>query len=137
AALIPPSAAPEWLRVGWIFETIATSAPASNASIAARMPARPAPITSTSCRASTSLGRYTNGSQACRSRSRRSFERDPRGESRQLLILRPRWPDVPPQLVDPAPQLACGYTERRLALLPDRPLRDRDGVEPARLRALQ
>ena len=30
AALIPPSAAPEWLRVGWIFETRATSAPASN-----------------------------------------------------------------------------------------------------------
>ena len=29
AALIPPSAAPEWLRVGWSFETIATSAPAS------------------------------------------------------------------------------------------------------------
>ena len=44
AALIPPSAAPEWLRVGWSFETSATSAPASNASIAARMPAQPAPI---------------------------------------------------------------------------------------------
>ena len=29
AALIPPSAAPEWLRTGWIFDTIATSAPAS------------------------------------------------------------------------------------------------------------
>ena len=29
AALIPPSAAPEWLRVGWSFETSATSAPAS------------------------------------------------------------------------------------------------------------
>ena len=52
AALIPPSAAPEWLRVGWIFETSATSAPASNASIAARMPAQPAPTTSTSCLAS-------------------------------------------------------------------------------------
>ena len=53
AALIPPSAAPEWLRVGWIFEIIATSAPASNASMAARMPAQPAPTTSTSCFAST------------------------------------------------------------------------------------
>ena len=29
AALIPPSAAPEWLRTGWIFEMSATSAPAS------------------------------------------------------------------------------------------------------------
>jgi hypothetical protein len=43
-----PSAAPEWLRTGWIFETIATSAPASKASIAARMPAQPAPTTTTS-----------------------------------------------------------------------------------------
>ena len=50
---MPPSAAPEWLRVGWSFETMATSAPASNASIAARMPAQPAPTTSTSCVAST------------------------------------------------------------------------------------
>src|SRR5829696_1643624 len=51
---MPPSAAPEWLRVGWSLETIATSAPASWASMAARMPAQPAPITSTSCLASTS-----------------------------------------------------------------------------------
>ena len=50
---MPPSAAPEWLRVGWSFETTATSAPASCASIAARMPAQPAPITSTSCAVST------------------------------------------------------------------------------------
>src|SRR5207244_741082 len=50
---MPPSAAPEWLRTGWIFETSATSAPASCASIAARIPAQPAPITSTSCFAST------------------------------------------------------------------------------------
>ena len=27
AALMPPSAAPEWLRVGWSFETTATFAP--------------------------------------------------------------------------------------------------------------
>src|SRR5262249_26715002 len=46
---MPPSAAPEWERVGWIFEIIATSAPASKASIAARIPAQPAPTTSTSC----------------------------------------------------------------------------------------
>ena len=46
---MPPSAAPEWLRVGCSLETMATSAPASNASIAARMPAQPAPTTSTSC----------------------------------------------------------------------------------------
>src|SRR5438105_610064 len=50
---MPPSAAPEWLRVGWSFDTIATSAPASWASIAARIPAQPAPITRTSCVAST------------------------------------------------------------------------------------
>src|SRR5919107_171460 len=50
---MPPSAAPEWLRTGWIFESSATSAPASNASIAARMPAQPAPTMRTSCLAST------------------------------------------------------------------------------------
>src|SRR5689334_3203001 len=50
---MPPSAAPEWLRTGWIFEISATSAPASCASMAARMPAQPAPTTSTSCSAST------------------------------------------------------------------------------------
>src|SRR6266536_6338292 len=50
---MPPSAAPEWLRTGWIFEISATSAPASNASMAARIPAQPAPTTRTSCFAST------------------------------------------------------------------------------------
>ena len=49
AALMPPSAEPEWERVGWSFETTATSAPARRASIAARIPARPAPTTTTSC----------------------------------------------------------------------------------------
>src|SRR5439155_5970710 len=53
AALMPPSAAPEWLRTGWILERRATSAPASKASIAARIPAQPAPTISTSCFAST------------------------------------------------------------------------------------
>ena len=53
AALIPPSAAPEWLRTGWIFERSATSAPRSLASIAARIPAHPALTTKTSCVAST------------------------------------------------------------------------------------
>src|SRR4051794_38944330 len=46
---MPPSAAPEWLRVGWSLEIIATSAPASCAAMAARMPAQPAPTTRTSC----------------------------------------------------------------------------------------
>src|SRR6185312_13595723 len=50
---MPPSAAPEWLRTGWIFEISATSAPCSWASIAARMPAQPAPTMRTSCFAST------------------------------------------------------------------------------------
>src|SRR3954466_13759871 len=49
AALMPPSAAPECERVGWSFEIIATSAPASYASMAARIPAQPAPTTRTSC----------------------------------------------------------------------------------------
>src|SRR3954447_10351738 len=49
AALMPPSAAPEWLRVGCSFEIIATSAPASKAAMAARIPAQPAPTTRTSC----------------------------------------------------------------------------------------
>src|SRR5436309_6943783 len=56
---MPPSAAPEWLRTGWIFEISATSAPASNASMAARIPAKPAPTMRTSCVASTAFGRYT------------------------------------------------------------------------------
>src|SRR5579885_2619464 len=50
---MPPSAAPEWLRVGCSFEMTATSAPASCASMAARMPAQPAPTTRTSWVAST------------------------------------------------------------------------------------
>src|SRR4029079_2790925 len=46
---MPPSPAPACDRVGCSFEIIATSAPASNASMAARMPAQPAPTTRTSC----------------------------------------------------------------------------------------
>src|SRR4051794_36003106 len=57
---MPPSAAPEWLRVGCSFETIATSAPASWAAIAARIPAQPAPITRTSCFPSTERASYRN-----------------------------------------------------------------------------
>src|SRR4051794_21791411 len=62
---MPPSAAPECERVGWSFEIIATSAPASCASIAARMPAQPAPTTSTSCSPITVGGRYPNPAQRC------------------------------------------------------------------------
>src|SRR5919206_4709321 len=58
AALMPPSAAPEWLRVGCSFEIIATSAPASCAAMAARMPAQPAPTTRTSCSPITCCPRY-------------------------------------------------------------------------------
>src|SRR5260221_13374068 len=50
---MPPSAAPEWLRVGCSLEMPPTFAPASYASMAARMPAQPAPTTRTSCVAST------------------------------------------------------------------------------------
>src|SRR4051812_37090129 len=58
---MPPSAAPEWLRVGWSFEIIATSAPASCAAIAARMPAQPAPTTRTSWGASTAVHAIESG----------------------------------------------------------------------------
>ena len=44
----PACAALEWLRMGCTFVTIATSAPARAASRAARMPAKPAPRTTTS-----------------------------------------------------------------------------------------
>src|SRR3954471_23594874 len=50
---MPPSAAPEWLRVGCNLEMTPTFAPASCASMAARMPAQPAPTTRTSWVAST------------------------------------------------------------------------------------
>jgi len=46
AALIPPWAAPEWLRPGCTWLSTATSMPASLASTAARSPARPPPTTS-------------------------------------------------------------------------------------------
>jgi hypothetical protein len=48
AALMPPSAEPECDRVGCSFETMATSAPRRLASMAARIPAHPAPTTTTS-----------------------------------------------------------------------------------------
>jgi hypothetical protein len=102
--------------------------------------ARAAPLLSSSGR-SRHVGlvhTYLLSAPGCRAiRSTRSRERDPRRERRQLLVLRPGGPDLPPQLVDPVPQLVRGDAERRLALLPDRPLRDGDGVESARLSALQ
>ncbi len=49
AALIPPWAAFECERTGWTLETIPTETPSSAAASAARWPASPAPITSTSC----------------------------------------------------------------------------------------
>src|SRR3954471_4942314 len=48
AALIPPCAALEWERTGWTLLMIPTETPCSAAASAARCPARPAPITSTS-----------------------------------------------------------------------------------------
>src|SRR2546421_6683885 len=45
---MPPWAAFEWDRTGWTLDRIPTAAPASAAARAARWPARPAPITSTS-----------------------------------------------------------------------------------------
>src|SRR5215211_7868766 len=49
AALIPPWAAFECERTGWTLDTIPTETPCSAAASAARCPASPAPITSTSC----------------------------------------------------------------------------------------
>src|SRR4051794_32341792 len=46
---MPPWAAFEWERTGWTLERIPTETPCSAAASAARCPARPAPITSTSC----------------------------------------------------------------------------------------
>src|SRR3954447_7571854 len=49
AALIPPCAALECERTGWTLLMMPTETPCSAAASAARCPARPAPITSTSC----------------------------------------------------------------------------------------
>src|SRR5215204_6495219 len=46
---MPPWAAFECDRTGWTFDMIPTEAPASAAARAARWPARPAPMTRTSC----------------------------------------------------------------------------------------
>ncbi len=46
---MPPWAAFECERTGWTLETIPTETPSSAAASAARWPASPAPITSTSC----------------------------------------------------------------------------------------
>ena len=48
AALIPPCAAFECERTGWTLLMIPTETPSSAAASAARWPASPAPITSTS-----------------------------------------------------------------------------------------
>src|SRR3954469_13704700 len=49
APLMPPAAATEWERTGWTLEMMPTVAPASAAAVAARWPARPAPMIRTSC----------------------------------------------------------------------------------------
>src|SRR2546423_12001426 len=46
---MPPWAAFECERTGWTFDMIATETPSSAAARAARWPARPAPMTRTSC----------------------------------------------------------------------------------------
>src|SRR4051794_3764841 len=46
---MPPWAAFECERTGWTLDRIPTEAPSAAAAIAARCPARPAPMTSTSC----------------------------------------------------------------------------------------
>src|SRR5215213_7581064 len=46
---MPPAAALEWERTGWTLLMMATDDPAPAAAIAARWPASPAPMMSTSC----------------------------------------------------------------------------------------
>src|SRR3954468_6547126 len=46
---MPPAAATECERTGWTLLMIATDAPSSAAAVAARWPARPAPMIRTSC----------------------------------------------------------------------------------------
>src|SRR5262249_24353768 len=90
AALIPPSAAPEWLRVGWSLEIIATSAPASKAAMAARMPAQPAATTRTSSSPITS----SDATGSARVTAVQSGAGPGRGELRlgELLEVRPEHP---------------------------------------------
>src|SRR3979490_10633 len=88
---MPPSAAPEWLRVGCSLEITATFAPASYASMAARMPAQPAPTTRTSCVAST----FTDATETPRLVAggpgpHRAERRDGRGLGLRLHRRRPR-----------------------------------------------
>src|SRR3954452_12315702 len=83
---MPPSAAPEWLRVGWSFEMTPTFAPASYAAIAARMPAQPAPTTRTSCVASIggeAIGK--SGGPASAPRARRPHRVARVGEALEVL----------------------------------------------------
>src|SRR5947209_13640282 len=52
---MPPAAATECERTGWTLETTATDAPACAAARAARCPASPAPMISTSCEGTFSI----------------------------------------------------------------------------------
>src|SRR5260221_3841218 len=82
---MPPSAAPEWLRVGWSFETTPTFAPLSKASIAARMPAQPAPITSTSWVSPIATDAIEPTRQSARSANRPGSDDRRAGDFRELL----------------------------------------------------
>src|SRR5579863_3554458 len=86
---MPPSAAPECERVGWSFEIIATSAPASWASMAARMPAHPAPTTSTSCSPITESSGYRPGRSQLRGKLLEVLAEHP-GELARLAVVRLR-----------------------------------------------
>ncbi len=70
AALIPPCAALECERTGWTLERMPTDTPSSAAARAARMPARPAPITRTSCWGIRSSGGVRTSGAAARSSCR-------------------------------------------------------------------
>src|SRR2546423_7196002 len=91
---MPPAAATEWERTGWTFEMIATDAPASAADSAARWPARPAPMISTSCDGTTPIlfgeppGRFLGRSRVPRPPPLQLLARDGPGGACDVARLR-------------------------------------------------
>src|SRR5689334_10832618 len=85
AALIPPAAATECERTGWTLEMIPTVAPASAAAVAARWPARPAPMIRTSCAGMGSI-LPSGGQGVTRGRSEGDPQTAPRGRRARALV---------------------------------------------------
>src|SRR5436190_21295456 len=73
---MPPCAAFECERTGWTLERMPTDAPSAAAARAARWPARPAPMTSTSCSGMRRPGVYSDGGRGRLERPAHLVERD-------------------------------------------------------------